>query len=158
MSCSERSRHTVGLLTSACRPWARRSCVVGTRDSRQEPRTRRRCCLDSRSPGNDRLQTPTFERSQWPSSGWCRFCNAQGPGGKGPLWVAYSGISFLLSDTECSQINWNLRFSTRTHSTVVLASKETEWPNCWFSNQPACHTRAQTNILALFGLDYRRHL
>ena len=53
---------------------------------------------------------------------------------------AYSGISYLLSDTECSQINWNLRFSARTHSTVVLALKDAEWPNCWFSNQPACHT------------------
>ena len=64
----------------------------------------------------------------------------KGPVVRGPLWAACSGISFLLSDTECSQINWNLRFSTRTHSTVVLALKEAEWPNCWFCNQPACHT------------------
>ena len=34
--------------------------------------------------------------------GLCRLCNAQGPGGKGaPLRGLYSGISFLLSDTEC---------------------------------------------------------
>ena len=110
----------------------------------------------------------------------------KGPAVTGPVWGAYSGISFWLSDTECSHTrthartharafngpfsritrvsryqkgktsldftqprdsescqlnNWNLRFSTRTtHSTVVWSLKEAKWPNCWFSNQPACHT------------------
>jgi len=54
----------------------------------------------------------------------------KGPVVRQPLWAAYSGISFLLTDTECSQINWNLRFSTRTHLTVVSALKKAEWPNC----------------------------
>jgi len=37
----------------------------------------------------------------------------KGPAVRGPCCGVYSGISFLLSDTEYSQINWNLRFSTR---------------------------------------------
>ena len=46
---------------------------------------------------------------QWRSNVLCRLCNAQGPGGKGAalrgLQSEYSGISLLLCDTECSQIN-----------------------------------------------------
>ena len=55
----------------------------------------------------------------------------KGPAVSGPSeGHIYSGISFLLCDTECSEINWSLRFSTRTHSTVLLALKEAERPNC----------------------------
>jgi len=72
------------------------------------------------------------------SNGLCRLCIAQGPGGKeAPLRGLQLESVFCFTDTECSKINWNLRFSTRTHSTVVLALKEAEWLKCWFSNQPA---------------------
>jgi hypothetical protein len=42
---------------------------------------------------------------QWRSNGLCRLCKAQGPGGKGAFLGAPNGISFKLSDIECSQIN-----------------------------------------------------
>jgi len=65
----------------------------------------------------------------------------KGPAVRGPLWGVYSGISFSLSDTDCSQINWNLRFSTRTHWTVVLALKEAEWQIVdLITNRRAIHT------------------
>ena len=64
----------------------------------------------------------------------------KGPAVRGPSEGPTVESVFLLSDTECSQINWNLRFSTCTNSTVVLALKEAERQNCWFSNQLACHT------------------
>jgi len=54
----------------------------------------------------------------------------KGPAVRGPSEGPTVESIFLLSDTECSQINWNLRFSARTQSTVVLALKEAEWPNC----------------------------
>jgi len=84
---------------------------------------------NSRYQSNDKVFELFWLVGLWRSNGFiglCMLCNAQWPGGKGaPLrdlqWNQ-------LSDTECSQIKWNLRISTLTHSTVVLALKKAEWP------------------------------
>jgi len=50
-------------LFSADGPWVRHSCSGETRGSHRVPRRRRYCCLDSQSPGNDRLQTVNSRRT-----------------------------------------------------------------------------------------------
>ena len=58
-------------------------------------------------------------RHQWRSNGLCRLCNAQGPGGKGATLGGLQWNQFFAFRYRISQINWNLRFSTRAHSTPL---------------------------------------
>ena len=80
----------------------------------------------------------------------------KGPAVREPLWGP-SGIGFSLSDTDCSQINWNLRFSTCTHSLNSCVSVKRGWmTNCWFNNQPACHTHRGSSFNRCMS-DVRKH-
>ena len=82
---------------------------------------------------------PSYEWLQWRGNGLCRLCNAQRPGGKGALlsglqWNQFFAFRYRMQSNQLK----STVFYTHSLNTVVLALKEAEWPNCWFSNQPAC--------------------
>jgi len=76
----------------------------------------------------------------------CAGCAMQGPGGKGALWGAYSGISFFAFRYRMlsNQLKSTVFYTYSLNSCVSV-----KWPRCWFSNQPACHTHRGTAEVVL---------